>query len=50
LDSLVSALELLINDESLRVKLVKNGMTEILGYSWDRILLDTEKVYERMTR
>jgi glycosyltransferase involved in cell wall biosynthesis len=44
------AIEKLIKNPKLRERLAKNGIKEVRKYSWDKIVEQTEKVYEEVLK
>lgn len=49
-EKIAEAIEKLIKNPKLREKLARNGLKEVKKYSWDKIVEQTEKVYEEVLR
>jgi glycosyltransferase involved in cell wall biosynthesis len=47
-EELVNAIKKLIYDQALRENLVNNGLKAVRKYSWDEVVKNTEKVYEKV--
>lgn len=47
-EKIAEAIEKLIKNPKLREKLARNGLKEVKKYSWDKIVEQTEKVYEEV--
>jgi len=49
-EKIAEAIDKLIKNPKLREKLARNGLKEVKKYSWDKIVEQTEKVYEEVLR
>ncbi|MGY4884320.1 MAG: glycosyltransferase family 4 protein [Nanobdellota archaeon] len=49
-EKIAEAIDKLIKNPKLREKLARNGLKEVKKYSWDKIVEQTEKVYEEVLK
>jgi len=49
-EKIAQAIDKLIKNPKLRERLAKNGLKEVKKYSWDKIVEQTEKVYEEVLK
>jgi glycosyltransferase involved in cell wall biosynthesis len=49
-EKIAEAIDKLIKNPKLREKLARNGLKEVKKYSWDKIVEQTERVYEEVLR
>ena len=47
-EKIAKAIEELINNPKLRLKLTENGIKEVKKYTWDNVIGETEKIYREV--